>query len=460
MSAPSEESEIGSSVKTPSMTRSTPSLIAGITAIALSLGTFILIIILAVFQTIGRRRLYILALAASITQILLLCTLSHLLVRYTRHAPRHGLLHGHEWRERRNLFILVLGILPSTIAGLVVGATLGWSKTNESEEPRYILGLKSASFMLILILCWLSAVLAQIVFYFCLVFAAVAIRPPEPLHRTEESQALQAMVEPSRTETSTTAPSSPRHDNQHHELAMPTSSAPSVAESEGTSSLRSSLSMVQRPNNSKTRLLRQHSHRQTNQSTDSPSAERVSQDSGFDSWDTSAVAPHIRETVLLSSPGTRGKPLKTLEPIPGSRSPSPAKALEGPFFPQLESCSPPPSPLPQPSVSGPGSQQRATSSEDHIHPLFRTCSPTPPPTASSGTTLTAAPVAGQLVHGRFLRRMRSGSLPSSMSPLVRSSFDQFIPRPSTEASSQDALIHDMILPGAYPASPVESNSPH
>ena len=460
MSAPSEDSKTGSPVILPTMTRSIPSLIAGTTAIAFSLATFILTVVLAVFQTIVRRRLYILALAATITQILLLCTLSYLVVRYTRRAPRHGLLHGHEWRERRNLFILVLGIIPSTIAGLVVGATLGWSKTDESEEPRYVLGLKSASFMLMLILFWLCAVLTQIVFYFFLVFAGVATRPPDALHRTEESQALQAMVEPSRPETSATAQSSPLHENQFHELAIPTSSAPSVAESEGTSSLRSSLSMVQRPNNSKTRLIRQHSHRQTNQSADSPSAERASQDSGFDSWDTSAVAPHIRETVLLSSPGTRGKPLKPLEPIPGSRSPSPATALEGPFFPQPESSSPPQSPLPQPSVSGPEFRQRAPSSEDHIHPLFRTCSPTPPPTASSGTTLTAAPVAGQLVHGRFLRRMRSGSLPSSMSPLIRSSFDQFIPRPSTDTSSQDALIYDLMLPGAYPTSPVESNTPH
>lgn len=441
------------------MTRSTPSLIAGTVAIAFSLATFILTVILAVFQTIDRRRFYILALASSITQVLLLCTLSYLAIRYTRRAPTHGLLHGHEWRERRNLFILVLGILPSTVAGLVVGATLGWSKTSEEEGSRQILGLKSATFMLILILFWLGAVLSQIVFYFCLVFVGVPTRPLEPLHHTEESQALQEMVEPSRPETSPTVP--PTDEPQYPESTIPSSSAPSVVESEGTISLRSSASIMQRPINSKTRLLlRQHSvHRQPNQ-PDSPSEERVSQDSGFDSWDTSAVAPHIRETVLLSSPMTRGKPLRPLEPIPGSRSPSPAKALEGPFYPQSEPLSPPPSPLPQPSVSGPTPRQRAASSEDHIHPLFRTCSPTPPPTASSGTTLTAAPVAGQLVHGQFLQRMRSGSLPSSMSPLVRSSFDQFLVRPSTtEGSSPDVSIREMMLPGAYPTSPVEPDTP-
>ena len=104
---------------------------------------------------------------------------------------------------------------------------------------------------------------------------------------------------------------------------------------------------MQRPTSSKTRLLiRQHSFpRRSKSFTDSPSHERASQDSGFDSWDTSEVAPYIRETVLQSSPKIRGKPLSPLEPIPGSRSPSPAKALEGPFFPQPESLSPPPSVL-------------------------------------------------------------------------------------------------------------------
>lgn len=164
-----------------------------------------------------------------------------------------------------------------------------------------------------------------------------------------------------------------------------------------------------------------------------------------------------------------------LEPIPGSRSPSPAKALEGPFFQSGPSLTPPASPLPQPSVSRPtsppsspldlpnfaamfpppscppdctpfpqhsysrpgtrsgpvsrsgtisrsrpGSRSRAPSSEDHIHPLFRTSSPTPPPSASAGTNVTAAPEAGQLINERMLKRMRSGSLQSSPSPLVRS----------------------------------------
>lgn len=441
------------------MTPNSPSRITGFLAIVLSLATSILAILLAIYLTIGHRRLYILALAAAITQVVLTCTLSHLLVRYTGQAITNGFQHGQEKRERRNIYILVLGIMPSTVAGLVVGVTLGWSKARNAQEPRHILGLKSASFLLIALVIWVSAVLAQVGFYLCLAFTGISNHPPEPPHTTDESQVLQEMAEPVRPEAPTI-----NQYTQFHESSTSNSPPPSAVGSEESSSLRSSLSMVQRPTNSKTRLLiRQHSFpRPSKRSTDSPLQERTSQDSGFDSWDTSEVAPHIRETVLQSSPTIRGKPLKTLEPIPGSRSPSPAKALEGPFFPQPGPLSPPPSPLPQPSFSRPTSRQRSASNEDHIHPLFRTCSSTPPPTASSGTTLTAAPLAGQLINSHVLRRMRSGSLPSGMSPLVRSnSFDQVGARASALLPSQENSppMPDLTLPGTYPTSPTMPHRP-
>lgn len=46
----------------------------------------------------------------------------------------------------------------------------------------------------------------------------------------------------------------------------------------------------------------------------------------------------------------------------------------------------------------------------------------PSPGASPGTIVTAAPEAGQLIDERMLKRMRSrsGSLPSTPSPLIRS----------------------------------------
>ncbi|MCJ1247848.1 hypothetical protein MMC30_005063, partial [Trapelia coarctata] len=69
------------------------------------------------------------------------------------------------------------------------------------------------------------------------------------------------------------------------------------------------------------------------------------------------------------------------------------------------------------SANGPPSP---FTNEDHIHPLFRSNSPTPPPSATPGTVVTAVPgsFAGLLIQERMIRRMRSGSAPNSPSPLT------------------------------------------
>jgi len=191
----------------------------------------------------------------------------------------------------------------------------------------------------------------------------------------------------------------------------------SLTSLEAISSLRSSLSGVVRPTSSLTKLLPRHSSvtRDSKRSSfESLSRNHVARENSFDSWDTSAVGPHIREAVLQSTPPSAGS---GLEPIPGSRPESPANALDGPFLPQSPTYS-------TPNFTRPFSRQRSSSDECHIHPLFRTNSPTPPPTPTPGTVVTAAPMAGQVINGRTLNRMRSGSLPSSPSPLIRSaSFD-------------------------------------
>jgi hypothetical protein len=62
-------------------------------------------------------------------------------------------------------------------------------------------------------------------------------------------------------------------------------------------------------------------------------------------------------------------------------------------------------------------------SEAHIHPLFRTESPTPAPPTSSGTSITASPFATQMIPCPPLSysRMRSNSgRTASPSPLLHS----------------------------------------
>ncbi|OJD18777.1 hypothetical protein AJ78_01248 [Emergomyces pasteurianus Ep9510] len=67
-------------------------------------------------------------------------------------------------------------------------------------------------------------------------------------------------------------------------------------------------------------------------------------------------------------------------------------------------------------------RQRAQSFEDHIHPLFRSSSPDPPPVTTRGTVVTASPVAGQTITKKTLSRIKSGSFssqPASSSPLAQ-----------------------------------------
>ncbi|KAH6624579.1 hypothetical protein B0J18DRAFT_182546 [Chaetomium sp. MPI-SDFR-AT-0129] len=222
--------------------------------------------------------------------------------------------------------------------------------------------------------------------------------------------------------------------------------------------VNSTFSQAIRPITSKTRLLsttsRRSSHRPASLDTLGSQRERQSRFSevGFDSWDTSAVDPENRQTVLESS---SPKPTRFLETIPASpttsRSPSPgntSEILEPPqarrrsrsyspvstrtihaqraAFPALPS--PPITTTPStPTASTPGTTAAADESEAHIHPLFRSGSPAPP-SATPGTVVVAAPNAGQVIstsdkHSirsiQSLRRLRSESQPQVPSPLSR-----------------------------------------
>lgn len=156
----------------------------------------------------------------------------------------------------------------------------------------------------------------------------------------------------------------------------------------------------------------------------------------FDSWDTSAVDPQNRQLVIetsATSPGI-GRFLETIPASPTtSRSPSPGTPLDQFELPsprldhsrRSRSFSPATSArslvAPQPPRRA-FTTQHASASESHIHPLFRSDSPTPPPMASPGTVVIAAPRAGQVISDRLsirsLSRMRSGSLPAVSSPLT------------------------------------------
>ncbi|KAL8830315.1 MAG: hypothetical protein Q9191_001501 [Dirinaria sp. TL-2023a] len=420
------------------MTRNLTSTLSGIVALLLSIATTVLSILLASYLASQRQKVLSLAIAAIIVQCIAISTVALLLFSHVQEGSPLGLAGS---SRGRNLCFVLSSFAIIVVAAVATGFTLGWTYDELEYLSGLVVGNDPADFMLVVTVVYGASALGQLLFFICLIW----VRKPMMDYTRPPIENVPQMTlvggDPSRPATATTV--------QSVTSGQASPRPPSASASDDHSSLRSSLSIITRPTSSKTRLIRQQSLTRYSRSSsfENSTTARPSQDSGFDAWDTSTVAPHLRETVLHSSPLTTKKPKGTLEPIPGSRSPSPAKALEGPFFATAPESTPPPSPLPQPSYSRPPSRQHSPSSEDHIHPLFRTCSPTPPPTASSNTVVLAAPVAGQLVNERVLRRMRSGSLPSSPSPLVRSeSYFDFRTAPTSPSDEVNTPpIPDFIL---------------
>jgi hypothetical protein len=203
-----------------------------------------------------------------------------------------------------------------------------------------------------------------------------------------------------------------------HEQPMTLGALPSptfsTRSSHSLKSFRDSLRRSVRPVTSRSTLISQKSF-----TRDAPasiysnrqSVDTVSHPDGFDSWDTSSVSLPARDAVLQTVP-SRGTPL---EPILGSRPNSPARALDGPFLSELpeedsddEDLAPPPKMMPD--ISRPVSPAH---SEAHIHPLFRSESPSglPYPTTTPGTNILASPLSTQAIAcpSRPFSRMRSNS---------------------------------------------------
>ncbi|PHH63950.1 hypothetical protein CDD81_5169 [Ophiocordyceps australis] len=191
-------------------------------------------------------------------------------------------------------------------------------------------------------------------------------------------------------------------------------------------SLTASLSQAICPSSSRTRLLSTKKEQRRPVSVDSL-PDRSSAEDSFDSWDTSSVDTHNRQVVVDPlSPPLKSRLLETIPASPTtSRSPSPGTPTDLEPPPSLGSAN-------SPSGSSSTLRQRdeallsppGSANESHIHPLFRSDSPTPPPVALPGTSVVASPNAGQVISRResmqsLKSRKRSGSVPCSKSPLGR-----------------------------------------
>lgn len=363
---------------------------------------------------------------SSMTVFLLLLLLGRQ-IRYRNGAHIQDFGHGKQHTYLLAGFGGVFGVLSAVTSAVL----LGMMRTRMAELPKRTINSSTEKLVTGAFIVWAVSLLAKAVFIiFMVIIQRKGLQQQTQPYRadTEEPEQFPEMLE-SRPRASSVQKSVHRA-TPSVDSTPPPSSGRSRAGSDTRSSFRSSISQVVRPITSKTKLI-QPNHRspyrpQSTRSIDSSHRDTsISVEEGFDSWDTSAVDSQSREAVASASP----TPPRFLETIPasptGSRSPSPGFPLdlEPPKSRQRSrSYSPANSYRDLPRTARTTSPTESVNSEAHIHPLFRTDSPTPPPAATPGTIVTAAPGAGQVISDRqsirSIHRMRSGSLPSS--PLVHS----------------------------------------
>ncbi|KAF4632876.1 hypothetical protein G7Y89_g5243 [Cudoniella acicularis] len=372
----------------------------------------------------GARAAAVVASSLGGVSLVLLSTLLARQFRYRNGAHIQDFGHG-----RRNTYLLAsIAAIFGILSGVGSAFLLGIMSNQMDELPKRTIAAPTQSLVTAGFVVWGVSLLSEAVFVICMVIIQrkdfqQQIRPyradPEP----EMFPQMQEMARPQVQNAGANVDH--RGQSSMESRTPPSSSGRSRAGSDTMSSFRSSLSQVVRPITSKTRLIQTGHKSPHHRPTSIDSSHRdTSIEDGFDSWDTSAVDAHSRQAVESASP----IPQRFLETIPasptGSRSPSPGFPLD------LE----PPKMRKRSRSYSPANTQRErvrsfretspieSSSEAHIHPLFRTDSPTPPPAATPGTVVTAAPNAGQLISDRqsirSIHRMRSGSLPSS--PLMHS----------------------------------------
>ncbi|TEA22170.1 hypothetical protein C8034_v002149 [Colletotrichum sidae] len=322
--------------------------------------------------------------------------------------------------------ISVLTCTMATAASVATMICLGNATRNLSDS---VLGAKQTSFLIASSVALGLCFACQLIFI-VIHFVLARLSAHEEAYSDTESR-RSPNVHVKSIPYSRTAPT---YDSRSRSTSLgsqtPPRSSSGRSATETLSSIRSSLSNVVRPISSRTRLLPLREKRRA-ESIDSnhyrSRSSSVNEDSSFDSWDTSSVDMQNRMTVLGTSSPPPGRFLETIPASPTtSRSPSPGTPsemeLEPPRAPRRSRSYSPVGSLRRPE---PAFTMESPGSEGHIHPLFRSDSPDPPPMVTPGTVVTAAPDAARVISDRHsVRRVRSGSLPSGPSPLSRSSSNE------------------------------------
>jgi len=363
------------------------------------------------------RGTHVVAIVASILEAITMALLLLLLYRQIKSGKDASHIQDYG-RGRQDTYLLagfsgVFGII-SAVASAVL---FGMMKDELPSMPKIVLHSSTQKLITAAFIIWAATLLSQAIFIVCMVVIQrrdfqQQIRPYRADSEAQEFPEKQESV----SQDSNLA-KDPTH-RQTPSIDSPPSTGRSRAGSDSRS-IRSSLSQVVRPINSKSRLIQKSPYRPQSRDSSNPDTNTPLED-GFDSWDTSAVDSHARKAVESASP----TPPRFLETIPasptGSRSPSPGFPLD--LEPpktrkRSRSYSPANSHRERPRTARTISPTESVNNEAHIHPLFRTDSPTPPPAATPGTVVVAAIGGGQVMSDRqsirSIHRMRSGSLPST-----------------------------------------------
>ncbi|KAL2164191.1 hypothetical protein VTH06DRAFT_3406 [Thermothelomyces fergusii] len=358
-------------------------------------------------------------------------TISHLVPW----APRS------ERRLLRRLWF-VAGLLLCTIAWAVSVANIVCLSRVADDPHSTILGSKADNFVVGSSIALGFAFAAQLVFFIFHFLSGRTPNPPAEVSILEQKKGSMLGWRIKTVPYHETTPISAKSLGSGYSFGLPTTprSIGGHSRSGTMNSMRSSFSHALRPITSKTNLLSLSQHFSRKSASLDLGAQQESRPqslgAGFEYWDTPAVDPENRRTVLESSTPPPSRSLATIPASPSnSRSSSPSRSLD-----VLE---PPNSTRRSRSYSSVSSRaiqaqriaftQQKSHSEAHIHPLFRSDSPAPP-LATPGTVVVAAPNAGKIISDRqsirslqSLRRLRSESLPAGASPLSRAaSCDSFV----------------------------------
>lgn len=242
----------------------------------------------------------------------------------------------------------------------------------------------------------------------------------------------------------TVGPSSPSYS----------ATSPIVADrsSQSTISWRDSLKYSVRPSSSRSKLISRPSFSRDSSRSIYSEDTNVSQSDGFESWDLSTASLPIVAPALMAAP--RRGTCTTLETIPGSRPSSPARPLDGPFPLSDETDAEPLSPPPKlvHDVSRPPSP---AVSESHIHPLFRTESPIPPPEGTfhpshqSSSALLTTRSHSRNQRCRISLRQQDDRIPSRL--LQPHALKQPCQQPRLEPSATSEPLRYLTNGHSYPA---------